>query len=98
MKRYDDSPEAIGKELGRTFADIVKISTEPKDKLIAELVTACKVALAHVEELREAWRTGALSERDGHGGTRSNRNVEVEGQLRAAIAKAKPAGVPGKES
>lgn len=51
--------------------------------LLRELVDAAFDALAHVEELREAWRTGAIHERDG--GTRSNRNVDVEVSLRAAL-------------
>jgi len=55
--------------------------------LVEELLTACQSALAHVAELRDAWERGAISERDGQGGTRSNRNVEIEAQLRAAIAK-----------
>ena len=46
---------------------------------------ACRKALEHVVELREAWRVGAITESDGQGGTRSNRNVEVEGLLRAAL-------------
>lgn len=49
------------------------------------LRAACEFALEHVRELREAWRTGALDERDGGGGTRSNRNVDVEVALRNAL-------------
>lgn len=52
---------------------------------IAPLVEAATAALAHVEELREAWRVGAITECDGQGGTRSNRNVAVERKLRAAL-------------
>ena len=58
------------------------------DALIAErdrLMLAAKEALSHVEELREAWRTGAIREHDGKGGLRSNRNVDVEVKLRKAI-------------
>lgn len=40
-------------------------------------------ALSHILELEEAWRVGALCERDGLGGMRSNRNIEVRNQLRA---------------
>lgn len=50
------------------------------------ILLAAKAALEHVRELREAWRTGALHECDGGGGTRSNRNVEVEVALRNALA------------
>lgn len=56
-----------------------------------DLLDACEKALAHVRELREAWRTGALGECDGRGGQRSNRNVDVEVALAKAIAKATPA-------
>lgn len=52
---------------------------------VPSLLAACRQALVHVEELREAWRTGAISEHDGRGGTRSNRNVEVEVALRGAL-------------
>ena len=54
------------------------------------MLPALQAALAHVEELRDAWMRGAIDERDGLGGTRSNRNCEVETALRAAIAKAQP--------
>lgn len=46
------------------------------------LLDACRLALSHVEELRGAWRTGAITEHDG---TRSNRNVAVEVALRGAV-------------
>jgi hypothetical protein len=49
----------------------------------------------HLEELAEAWRRGALTEHDGGGGTRSNRNwelvVELVGlQAPAAAKEVKP--------
>ena len=53
-----------------------------------ELLESCKAALDHVHELEEAWHTGALSEHDGKGGTRSNRNIDVRQALRDAITKA----------
>lgn len=56
------------------------------------LIEACQAALSHVVELRDAWERGALSEHDGGGGTRSNRNVEVENGLRAALAAAETKG------
>jgi hypothetical protein len=56
----------------------------------AELEAACREALEHVRELREAWMSGALSERDGLGGTRSNRNVDVETALVAALTPRTP--------
>lgn len=53
-----------------------------------ELYEALQAALAHVSELREAWARGVLREHDALGGTRSNRNVDVENLLRAALQKA----------
>ena len=50
-----------------------------------DVKAAMQLALNHVVEIREAWMTGALSDHDGKGGTRSTRNVEVEMALRAAI-------------
>ena len=64
---------------------------EANARLIAaapQLLAACEAASEHVQELREAWMTGALSECDGKGGTRSNRNVDVDCQLRKAIQSA----------
>ena len=57
---------------------------EPTDTT-QELVIAVRYALIHVQELREAWRTGAISEHDGKGGLRSNRNVDVEVKLTKAL-------------
>jgi hypothetical protein len=54
------------------------------------LVEACRAALAHTEELREAWQRGVLDERDGLGGRRSNRNVDVNVKLRQALEKLEP--------
>lgn len=45
--------------------------------------------LLHLEELADAWQRGALSEHDGLGGTRSNRNHECIRQIQAAISDAK---------
>lgn len=69
---------------------------------LAPVVEAAEKAHAHTLELREAWRRGAISEHDSLGGTRSNRNVEVEVALRAALAEWKgaegslPSGCPGR--
>ena len=46
---------------------------------------ACKAAYEHTSELREAWRRGVIDEHDGSGGTRSNRNVDVNVLLREAL-------------
>ena len=53
-----------------------------------DLLAACKLALDHVEELHEAFRSGALTGTDGKVGLRANRNVDVECELRRQIAKA----------
>ena len=57
-------------------------------------------AHTHTEELREAWRRGVIDERDGGGGRRSNRNMEVEVALREAVLMMCPnyllAGEPSK--
>jgi hypothetical protein len=58
--------------------------SEPTDAT-QELAIAARYAMIHVQELREAWRTGAISEHDGKGGTRSNRNVDVERRLANAL-------------
>lgn len=58
--------------------------SEPTDAT-QELTIAARYALIHVQELREAWRTGAISEHDGKGGSRSNRNVDVEVKLTKAL-------------
>lgn len=53
------------------------------------LVAACKAALKHVGELREAFASGALREcSHAPDGWRSNRNVDVECELRAALKQA----------
>ena len=47
---------------------------------------ALDAAAKHVTELENAWLRGALEERDGQGGTRSNRNVQVRGMVLDARA------------
>lgn len=54
-----------------------------------DLLAVCELALSHVEELREAFRSGALTGADGKVGLRANNNVDVEVELRKQIAKAK---------
>ena len=51
----------------------------------AKLIEAAQDALTHVSELREAWQRGNIHEFDNQGGTRSNRNVEVEAKLQKAL-------------
>lgn len=85
------------KSTGKSYTSVVDMVRDISgdDELVEELerqiatrdlITAAKLALEHTQELREAWRTGALSERDGMGGSRSNRNVDVEHALRTALA------------
>lgn len=52
---------------------------------VAPMIEALKNAHAHVAELREAWERGSIREIDNLGGTRSNRNVDVEVELRKVI-------------
>lgn len=64
---------------------------EANAKLFAaskKMFAALKAAKSHLDELREAWERGALSEHDGMGGTRSNRNVDVIREIREAITEA----------
>jgi len=49
------------------------------------LVEALNEAKAHVEELEDAWRRGAINEIDGQGGLRSNRNVDVRVAINNAL-------------
>jgi hypothetical protein len=53
-----------------------------------------KDAEAHLSELAEAWDCGALSEHDGLGGTRSNRNASLLVRLRAALAESQQQAAP----
>lgn len=51
---------------------------------------ALAAAHRHTSELRDAWRRGIIDERDGGGGTRSNRNVDVEVGTRRALELIQP--------
>lgn len=74
---------AVLEETATGLADVRSDNQRPAGD---DLRDAAVFALDHIRELREAWRTGALSERDGLGGIRSNRNVEAEVKLRNALA------------
>lgn len=80
------------------LADALLIASEStpaqQDDGKAELIEACKAAKAHIEELREAWMTGAIHESDNLGGTRSNRNVDVDCLLRDVLTSAKASVKP----
>jgi hypothetical protein len=45
---------------------------------LRERDAAIAVASEHVKELRDAWQRGCIRETDGKGGTRSNRNADVD--------------------
>lgn len=63
--------------------------TAPDSKLRErDLITS---AAEHLTELEDAWLRGAISEHDGHGGTRSNRNAEMLRKLRAYLSALAPA-------
>ena len=49
------------------------------------LKEALRFCEEHLEELRNAWQRGYISEHDTHGGTRSNRNMDVLVEVRAAL-------------
>lgn len=53
---------------------------------LAALLDSADEALAHILELEAAWRRGAISEHDGKGGTRSNRNFALRFKLESALA------------
>jgi hypothetical protein len=55
-------------------------------KEIINLVEAAEMAHRNADELREAWRTGAVTSCDGKSGIWSSNNVEVEVSLREALA------------
>jgi len=55
-------------------------------KVLPKLVEALEAAQSHLEELRDAWMRGAIRETDNLGGTRSNRNADVEVACRDALA------------
>ncbi len=62
-------------ELARVMEENVKkLALQER---VQELEAVAKAALQHVGELAEAWQRGALSEHDGKGGIRSNRNQDL---------------------
>ena len=73
----------------RTQARLDKEEQDRRAACYPDLLAALKAAHSHLQELRDAWERGAISEHDGKGGTRSDRNVDCEVQARAAIARSK---------
>lgn len=61
------------------------VSAVNAQSTFAGVVEAAREAWAHLDELRSAWMSGAISDHDGKGGQRSNRNVDVEVKLRYAL-------------
>ena len=57
--------------------------------LYPELVAVGQKTLEHLNELAGAWQSGALSECDGKGGTRSNRNMDITAEWYQLLVKAK---------
>lgn len=53
---------------------------------VAQAKELLEQASAHLWELAEAWREGALDEHDGQGGTRSNRNMDLLNAIRRFLA------------
>ena len=65
---------------------VAMVRADTAEAEVRALREALGTAHAHVLELREAWERGVIEEHDGHGGRRSNRNVDVEVALRALLA------------
>jgi hypothetical protein len=66
-----------GNTMPQTYVQIAKLRRQ-----IERGEWALRLALTHVEELSFAWERGAISEHDGMGGTRSNRNLDTERRAR----------------
>ena len=75
--------EIYGSQGGNYIRDAAIIDRETG---LPQLLAACMAAKAHTDELECAWSVGSISEHDGRGGARSNRNREVTRQIEAAIA------------
>lgn len=80
---------AMGREFSEVDEEYVLAIAAERDAAMrrAEAAEAgMQAAIEHTDELEDAWQRGCIQERDGLGGTRSNRNVEVNRSLRAALA------------
>jgi hypothetical protein len=80
LAEKDTAIENLKAELNGRVCEQVKLEQE-----LERVRAAARLALVHIQELREAWLRGAISEHDGKGGTRSNRNADVATDLRAAL-------------
>ena len=81
-RHYDES--IAGTDVATEYHRLEQL-VEWQHKENVQLQAACREALSHVQELREAWMVGSIREADGSGGTRSNRNVDVEFSLNKAL-------------
>ena len=79
--------ESVGKNYGAWHVH-AQASLEASGlwELLEIAERALELVKSHVSELREAWRSGALNECDGLGGTRSSRNVDVGVAVYSALA------------
>ena len=55
--------------------------------LLVEALDLVRQSIEHNEELEEAWRRGAISEHDGKGDTRSNRNEALVRRMKTFLVK-----------
>jgi hypothetical protein len=69
---------------GAARAALATIEAEQQEQFAA-LLDGIRSAERHTDELEEAWRAGNITEHDGKGGTRSNRNVALNRHLRSLL-------------
>lgn len=65
--------------------EVDRLRADPLRAQVEALRGSLEKALEHVLELEDAWQRGCVSEHDGKGGIRSNRNVEVRVAIRKAL-------------
>ena len=86
IDRLVDPDRACVIQLGRLgLEELEMVAQAQRDadwERMKPLIKALVRVWEHVAELREAWQRGVLTECDGQGGTRSNRNAERETELR----------------
>ena len=78
----------VREEDTRTFDGVKYLLATPEREAAGEMMDVLRLVLPHLQELREAFQSGDIREIDKLGGTRSNRNVDVEVLVRRALAKA----------
>lgn len=93
---YDDITEREARDYAwMTGPDAQRDRIAALEATQAQLVAALCETLAHVGELREAWECGAITEHDGLGGTRSNRNAVIQNKVLAALSQVQAPEVTG---